>query len=211
MSDPLGVPAYSIAAVSKLIGISCHALRAWERRYGFPTPSRSPNGHRRYSAEQLDILRTLAAQIHAGQTIGNLMAEQRFAGRTPHPDVFRESPPPYLAFMDCLGKGDMDGADQRFQAMASQFEAPELVTEVIAPALTEAGQRWFRGDWRILEEHCATTFLRRQLECLIETARRKNTRSKLRVVVGSVNGERHEGGRWSCRSYSNTLDGGRST
>ena len=32
-------PRYSIAAVSKLTGISCHTLRVWERRYGFPVPA----------------------------------------------------------------------------------------------------------------------------------------------------------------------------
>ena len=45
MSRPLiNRPGYSIAAVSKLTGVSCHALRVWERRYGFPVPQRSPRG-----------------------------------------------------------------------------------------------------------------------------------------------------------------------
>ena len=51
---------YTIAAVSKLTGISCHALRVWERRYGFPAPRRSASGHRRYGREQVRILRRIS-------------------------------------------------------------------------------------------------------------------------------------------------------
>src|SRR4051794_41620854 len=50
---------YSIAAVSKLTGASCHALRVWERRYGFPVPQRSASDHRRYSREQVRALRMI--------------------------------------------------------------------------------------------------------------------------------------------------------
>src|SRR5262245_673443 len=45
MSGPIGRPEYTIAAVSKLTGVSCHTLRVWERRYGFPEPHRSASGH----------------------------------------------------------------------------------------------------------------------------------------------------------------------
>jgi hypothetical protein len=34
--EPPGEAEYSIAAVSRLTGMSCHALRVWELRYGFP-------------------------------------------------------------------------------------------------------------------------------------------------------------------------------
>ena len=51
---------YAIAAVSRLSGISCHTLRVWERRYGFPVPVRSPSGHRRYDRDQVQTLCRLA-------------------------------------------------------------------------------------------------------------------------------------------------------
>ena len=71
---------YPIAAVSKLTGVSCHALRVWERRYGYPMPHRSPSGHRRYSPEQVQALRKVVQRIRAGQSIGDLIAEIK-AGR----------------------------------------------------------------------------------------------------------------------------------
>ncbi len=68
-------PRYSIAAVSKLTGISCHTLRVWERRYGFPVPERSPSGHRRYDRTQVQLLCRLSDLNRSGrQPIGELIS-----------------------------------------------------------------------------------------------------------------------------------------
>src|SRR6478609_9300158 len=77
MSTSMEDPAYSIAAVSKLTGVSCHALRVWERRYGFPFPHRTPSGHRRYSSDQVGVLRRVAVLAQGGQSIGDLIAAVR--------------------------------------------------------------------------------------------------------------------------------------
>ena len=44
---------YSISRVERETGISKDVLRMWERRYGFPMPSRVSSGERNYSAEDL--------------------------------------------------------------------------------------------------------------------------------------------------------------
>src|SRR5437764_8967391 len=71
---------YSIAAVSKLTGVGCHALRVWERRYGYPRPHRSESNQRRYGAEQVRVLRRIADLVRAGRPVGELMADFK-AGR----------------------------------------------------------------------------------------------------------------------------------
>jgi PAS domain S-box-containing protein len=48
---------YSIGEVAALLGVSPHAIRAWERRYGILRPERGVNRHRRYSAEDIEFLR----------------------------------------------------------------------------------------------------------------------------------------------------------
>ncbi|MDL1950237.1 MerR family transcriptional regulator, partial [Acidobacteria bacterium ACD] len=42
-------PRHRIGAVARLTGISTHALRVWERRYGTLKPQRSDGGDRLYS------------------------------------------------------------------------------------------------------------------------------------------------------------------
>ena len=77
MSDDSRAAEYSIAAVSKLTGVSCHALRVWERRYGLPVPHRSASGHRRYDRDQVRIIRRLSELTQGGRSIGDLIAEIR--------------------------------------------------------------------------------------------------------------------------------------
>lgn len=51
----------TIGALAERTGVPQATLRSWESRYGFPTPSRLPGGHRRYTeadvAAVLDVLR----------------------------------------------------------------------------------------------------------------------------------------------------------
>jgi DNA-binding transcriptional MerR regulator len=51
----------SIGEVVRVTGVGEATLRAWEQRYGFPTPRREPSGHRRYDADDVErIARVLA-------------------------------------------------------------------------------------------------------------------------------------------------------
>jgi DNA-binding transcriptional MerR regulator len=63
-------PRYTIQAAARLTGLKPSRLRAWERRYGVPSPTRRPNGHRLYAEYDLRLVRWLAAQTVAGLTIG---------------------------------------------------------------------------------------------------------------------------------------------
>lgn len=51
----------SIGDLATATGVGAATLRAWERRHGFPLPSRRPSGHRRYDESQvalvLDVVR----------------------------------------------------------------------------------------------------------------------------------------------------------
>src|SRR3954471_12239237 len=85
MSDPSAGSDYPIAAVSKLTGVSCHALRIWERRYGFPVPRRSASGHRRYSPDQVQLLGRLARSVRAGCPVSEGIAELLGAGAGARP------------------------------------------------------------------------------------------------------------------------------
>ena len=44
-----------IAEVERETGLGKDTLRVWERRYGFPTPSRDPQGERLYDEAMIDI------------------------------------------------------------------------------------------------------------------------------------------------------------
>ena len=64
---------YPISAVERETGLSKDTLRMWERRYGFPKPTRDAQGERLYPAEQVARLRTLRRLIHAGHRPGKVV------------------------------------------------------------------------------------------------------------------------------------------
>ncbi len=59
----------SIADVAERTGVRESTLRMWERRYGFPSPSRLPGGHRRYSAAEVERVQRVLAERDGGLTL----------------------------------------------------------------------------------------------------------------------------------------------
>ena len=70
----MNTPSFNIAAVERDTGLSKDVLRMWERRYGFPVPSRDNHGERCYPAEQVDRLRLIKRLMDQGHRPGKLIA-----------------------------------------------------------------------------------------------------------------------------------------
>jgi len=71
-SEPAETRSYRIGDVARYVGVSTHALRAWERRYGTVEPHRTPGGSRLYDAAQIDRLKTLKNLTDYGHSIGEV-------------------------------------------------------------------------------------------------------------------------------------------
>ncbi len=56
------MPGIRTNAAAEVLGVSPNTLRSWERRYGFPTPKRTPGNHRNYELVELQTLRDALAQ-----------------------------------------------------------------------------------------------------------------------------------------------------
>src|SRR6187402_3479266 len=91
MPTPDAGLAFTIGAAERETGLSKDVLRVWERRYGFPLPSRDAHGERVYSAPDVARLRTIKRLMDAGARPGkvihldqdalNAMAEARAPAR----------------------------------------------------------------------------------------------------------------------------------
>ncbi|WP_158633591.1 MerR family transcriptional regulator [Tautonia sociabilis] len=196
-TDPSDQPRYSIAAVSKLTGVSCHTLRVWERRYGFPVPCRTPSGHRRYPPRQVLLIAEVTQRTRDGVGVAQAIAEARRGspvapepGRLPalgHDDTI-----PRL--IDALVRAELEAAEARFGRACAGLGPAEVATRVIGPAITEAGERLFCGSCSLCQERLAVMFLLRKLSALLDEAQRANVRPVGRVLSLSLQGDRHEGG-----------------
>jgi DNA-binding transcriptional MerR regulator len=71
-AEPALSRTYRIGDVARYVGVSTHALRAWERRYGTVEPHRTPGGSRLYDAAQIERLKTLKELTDYGHSIGEV-------------------------------------------------------------------------------------------------------------------------------------------
>jgi DNA-binding transcriptional MerR regulator len=72
---------FSIGDVVRRTGVAEGTLRMWERRHGFPSPSRLASGHRRYSESDLQAVERVVAERAAGITLA--VAIERATHPTP--------------------------------------------------------------------------------------------------------------------------------
>jgi DNA-binding transcriptional MerR regulator len=198
MARKIDPPLHSIAAVSKLTGISCHALRVWERRYGFPVPHRSASNQRRYGIEQVHVLRRIAELSRTGRPIGELITAYKAGRIKPEcmPDDMSRSSTATVAtaLVDALFAGEIDKADALVLEVAAGSGIPGLVGRVLEPALIEVGERWFDGTAEVYQEHLATGMILRTLGRSLHDARLINSKPTHRALVAALQGEQHEGG-----------------
>ncbi|MEJ7639547.1 MAG: MerR family transcriptional regulator [Singulisphaera sp.] len=198
MSHDSGDAEYSIAAVSKLTGVSCHALRVWERRYGFPVPGRSASGHRRYGRDEVRMIRRLSELAHGGQSIGELIAEFRDGRLVREVETVAERQDNdegiVTEMVDRVTAGDLAGGDALFDRLGEQMETEGLLARIVGPSLTEVGDRWFRRECEIYQERWVSGFYRNKLRVMIEEARKANVIPTHTAIIGMVQGDRHSGG-----------------
>lgn len=194
MGDERRAALYPIAAVSKLTGVSCHTLRVWERRYGFPVPLRTPSGHRRYGADQVALLREVARRTRGGEPVAAVVAAARDAELTPAAAPDSPAAPWLDELIRPLMAASFNEAEAVYDRLADGRAPAEIATGLIVPALTESGERLFRLDCRLPQERAASFFLLRKLARLFDDVQRANTAPRGLVVTTGLQGDRHEGG-----------------
>lgn len=63
---------FPIREVSRLTGVNPVTLRAWERRYGLIQPTRTDSGHRLYSQDDIEKVRSILAWIERGVAVSKV-------------------------------------------------------------------------------------------------------------------------------------------
>lgn len=195
---------HPVRVVSHRTGLSAHALRAWERRYGVVTPVRTDAGQRLYSdadIERLTLLKTLTDRGYAISQVATLAGaelQRLYADALP-------------SAAELPGQAEQNGARAARAAVLRAIEGfnardlrrelegatvalgvPRFLDEVVAPVLTEVGDRWHSGKLSIAHEHLATTHVREVLGWIRETAETSGPAPVL--VVTTPAGQLHEGG-----------------
>jgi DNA-binding transcriptional MerR regulator len=184
-------PRYSLGAVARLLGVTPHLLRAWERRYGAVDPGRTPGGTRRYSEGDVARLRLLRAGVDAGHPISEIAGlplaelERRFAGAAA-PPAGAAPLAPLLALVEEMEAPELE------RLLGRQLAAlgpRDFGRTVVLPLLQEVGERWRRGDLCIAAEHATSAILRSLLGGALRFPR---AGAGPVLLFATPSGERHE-------------------
>lgn len=145
----------TIAAVSSLLGIPVPTIRSWERRYGFPVPSRTRGKHRRYSVDEVDQLRMMRDEITRGHSAGEAVdIVRRYATEDrPRAELLDR-------FLEASMKLDPTKIRETLMTGAEAMGVEDTMRSVALPAMREMGSRWKAGVCDTAHEHLATEAVR---------------------------------------------------
>ncbi len=164
-----------MGAVTRRTGISEHTLRAWERRFGFPTPMRLESGHRRYTADQVRQLILVNAALSCGYRAGDVVplsrAELEALLRScgAYDPVLESTMPATMIerLFDACRRFDRDAVASALTAEASTLGIRRFLLERVEPMLSAVGEAWNEGRIEIRHEH----FFSEILEDVLRTLR----------------------------------------
>jgi MerR family transcriptional regulator, light-induced transcriptional regulator len=190
-------PRYRIGAVARLAGLSTHALRVWERRYGVPSPSRSEGGARLYSEAEVERLKLLKRAVDRGHAISQLVPLgrtelERLAGGDAGPARSPNASAAALIaeFVEAAQTFDAARAELLLERAELAFSARDLVLEVLSPLLSRIGDAWAKGTLCTASEHVASALIRDRTSQLLRRLPREP--GALLVAVATPAGELHE-------------------
>ncbi len=176
-------PIYNVKAVCVRTGITAATLRAWERRYGLPTPNRTPHGYRLYSERDVAILFWLIQQTENGVSIGqavNQLTSMLVNGidptvRVPTAQVpavpSRPRSPEALSrdLANALTSLDERYADQLFNETMALYTLETTLINVLRGAMHLILAQRARGEVPITVERFTVNYARQRLLHMIQT------------------------------------------
>lgn len=179
-----------IAAVERETGLSKDTLRVWERRYGFPKPSRDANGERAYPSDQVHLLRRIRRLMDQGARPGRIFAmgvdalEAKARDEAPTP-----APGGQPAEIELLRRHRIAELRSVLEQGALRGGLYEFVTGTAAPLTAKVGEAWARGELQVYEEHLFSEQLQAVLRGAI--ARLDGAGAVPRVLLSTLPGEQH--------------------
>ena len=144
-----GSESWTISEVAELLAVPAPTLRSWELRYGMPTSSRTSGGHRRYSRDQVQVLRRVKELIDAGHRPGEAVSRAGAEADTRPDALVAEFVAAAEALRPAVIGEVLDNARQN-------LGLGRTVDDVLMPALRRIGELWQQDPARVAPEHVAS-------------------------------------------------------
>jgi DNA-binding transcriptional MerR regulator len=182
----------SIRVLSRRTSIEPDTLRMWERRYGFPRPTRTPGGSRRYTEADVltlaSIRRAMQAGYRPGEVVGKSREEiDRLISASTRSSEF--AAPSVDFILSVLCEDDLVTVRDAIRDAALLLGPRKFVVELAQPLLVAVGERWAQGRLEVRHEHALSEVLSSQLRIMISTFDDRAQRPS--VLLATLSGEAH--------------------
>lgn len=184
---------FRIHVVAELTGVPEPTLRAWERRYGIPSPERTASGYRLYSAQEVEQVREMRRLSEGGMAAAEA-ARLLLSGRTAA-GADGDAPEDFYAttvesLLDSISRFDDAGLETQLRKLMFLGSTATILDRVLVPVLHELGRRWHQGEISVAQEHLASHSLGTLLRDLLRLLPGADSAS--RVLLACFADEEHE-------------------
>jgi hypothetical protein len=195
---------YTIKEAAARTGVPIALLRAWERRYGIVSPTRTPGGYRLYDEPALERLRTMRRLVDEGwapSVAAAAIARGEIASSGPSPSA-GDGPPTgaesvpvdarlVTGFVDAAISLDPMAVEAALDRIFAAGTYETVVVGALLPALVGIGEAWADGRLGVAGEHAASQAVLRRLAAAFQAAGQPGHPAGS-ILVGLPPGGRHE-------------------
>lgn len=188
---------YQIAELEQLSGIKAHTIRIWEKRYGLIEPERTDTNIRLYSDDQVRKLLNVSTLLTNGNKISKIASFtdteinaqisklQSESGNDVVSSYFiNELISSMLEFDELL-------FEKTFLAAVTKLGMYEAMLGVFYPFLKKVGMMWITESAMPVQEHFASSIIRRKLMVAIDI-QQTTIKSKKKFLLMLPEDEWHE-------------------
>ena len=181
-----------IATVERETGIGKDALRVWEKRYGFPLPTRDERDVRLYTQDQVEQLRLIKRLLSNGlrpsKVVGLSVDElNALLPTSNNTDTILSNEISHL--LELIKAHRSHELRIALSRILLRQGMSDFLSKTIEPMNKLVGEAWMAGDLRIFEEHLYSDQIMRILRNAINTM--SDSTASPRILLTTLPSEEH--------------------
>jgi DNA-binding transcriptional MerR regulator/methylmalonyl-CoA mutase cobalamin-binding subunit len=182
----------TIRVVATRTGIAMDTLRVWERRYGFPAPTRRAGSNRRlYDDADVEKLVAMTHAMERGFRVGDIVDKSLEDLLALSVTTIESSGamPGIVELVALLERDEVISFESELRRLAAALGARRFVTDVAQPLAVAVGAAWEAGRLAVRHEHVATECLSTRHRSMLAAYQDLDVRP--RVVLATLPAEPH--------------------
>lgn len=193
-------PTHSIKIVCQRTGLTAHAIRVWERRYGLVCCDRTSTNRRLYSDQEIEKLKLLKLLTDAGHRIGNIcnLSLENLSILQLQENKKKQSQPtdhqcPEACLELCyqeITQMNVAGLVGKLEEARTRYGNRNTLLRVLTPLVHEVESKTRRGYLRCTHEYMVVNAVRDFIA--IDARNRVKNRKRPEIVICNPIGEHRE-------------------